>query len=113
MNPERLSASIDDLRKFTGRNLADYCDRSGSPAFRSALREEATADRSRRLWQPSKHPELIYSEGFLATKVTYLHNNPVRAGLVRSPEHWRFSSAGWYSSGGDDECDVVITSLWW
>jgi len=113
MNSERLIMTIDDFRKFTGRGLADYCDRSGPSAFKLALRDEATADRNRRVWQPSKHPEIVYSEKFLTTKVTYLHNNPVRAGLVRAAEHWRFSSAAYYCSGGNGEFDVPITVLWW
>jgi putative transposase len=25
-------------------------------------------------------------------KLEYLHNNPVKRGLVASPEHWRYSS---------------------
>ena len=99
-NYERLSETIDAFRKFTGRALADYCDRSGPPAFKLAIRDEATADRNRRVWQPSKHPEIVYSDHFLTTKVTYLHNNPVRAGLVESADHWRFSSAAHYASDG-------------
>ena len=26
-------------------------------------------------------------------KLEYLHNNPVKRGLVAAPEHWRYSSA--------------------
>jgi hypothetical protein len=26
-------------------------------------------------------------------KLEYLHNNPVKFGLVAAPEHWRYSSA--------------------
>ena len=26
----------------------------------------------------------------------YIHNNPVRRGLVSRPEQWEWSSAGWY-----------------
>lgn len=107
----RLARTIDDFRKFTGRSLADWCDSRGPEAFRRAIREAATADRNRRVRQPSKHPEAICSEQFLVTKVAYLHNNPVRAGLVRSPEHWRYSSAGYYA--GVPECDVEVGAFWW
>lgn len=30
-------------------------------------------------------------------KIVYIHENPVRRGLVREPEEWRWSSAGWAS----------------
>jgi len=109
----RLAGTVNDLRKFTGRELANWCDQHGPEAFRRATREDAGEDRDRRIWQPSKHPEAVRSEEFLNTKIGYMHQNPVRAGLVRQPEHWRFSSAGWYASGGEEEADVSITWLAW
>lgn len=112
-DPDRLRSTVDEFRKFTGRRLADLCDTHYPQAFKAAIREEATADRSRRVWQPSKHAEATRSEEFLTAKVNYVHNNPVRAGLVRQPEHWRFSSAGYYASEDMEDCNVTITSLWW
>lgn len=109
----QLSQALDEFRKFTGRNLADWCDKHAPEAFRRVLREEAPDDRTRRLWQPSRHPESVYSNEFMNTKVDYVHSNPVRAGLVRYAEHWRFSSAGYYASGGTEDCDVNITCLEW
>ena len=39
------------------------------------------------------HPQAITSDEMMEQKLTYLHNNPVKRGLVASPEHWRYSSA--------------------
>jgi hypothetical protein len=33
------------------------------------------------------------SDRMMEQKLEYLHNNPVKRGLVASPEHWRYSSA--------------------
>jgi putative transposase len=33
--------------------------------------------------------------------VLYMHNNPVRRGLVANPEDWYWSSARWYAGFGD------------
>ena len=33
------------------------------------------------------------SDAMMLQKLEYLHNNPVKRGLVASPEHWRYSSA--------------------
>jgi putative transposase len=51
------------------------------------------------IWQPGYHDFNIYSEEKLREKVDYMHNNPVRAGLVESPEHWKYSSARFHLDG--------------
>ncbi|MCL4532611.1 MAG: transposase [Actinobacteria bacterium] len=46
-----------------------------------------------RFWQPEYYDRMIRSEEHLTKAVEYIHWNPVKAGLVREPEDWRFSSA--------------------
>ena len=48
------------------------------------------------VWQEGSHPEMILSEAMLNQKISYIHFNPVKAGFVTSPEHWTYSSAGFY-----------------
>ena len=110
---ERLARTLADFRKFTGRHLSDHCLRHGPKSFLETLRHQATADRQRRFWQPSRHPEAIQGERFWKQKLDYLHDNPCRKGLVRSPEHWRYSSAAWYASEGTQEGDVPLTAIEW
>jgi hypothetical protein len=55
----------------------------------------------------------IETEGFWQTKMDYLHQNPVRKGLVRQAEHWRFSSASYWESGGTIENDVLLSAILW
>jgi len=112
-NNERLAQTMTDFRKFTGRELSDWCERQGPPCFSQTLRDQATADRERRLWQPSRHPEAIMNERFWQQKADYLHDNPRRKGLVRSPDHWRFSSARWYVTEGAELADVPLTAIAW
>lgn len=45
------------------------------------------------LWQHENHPVLLDRNDMLDERIHYLHNNPVRAGFVRLPEHWHYSSA--------------------
>lgn len=108
---ERLEHTLADFRKFTGRRVSDLC--AGHRVFAQALREQATADRDRRFWQPSRHPEALLTERFWRQKLDYLHDNPCRKGLVRQPEHWRFSSAAFYLSDGQVPCDIPITPVEW
>lgn len=48
---------------------------------------------SHQVWQEGVHPQLITSDEMMLQKLEYLHNNPVKRGLVASPEHWVHSSA--------------------
>ena len=97
---ERLARTLTDFRKFTGRQLSDHCCKNGPKCFGQVLRDEAVADRERRFWQPSRHPESIIGERFWRQKLDYLHDNPRRKGLVRSPDHWRVFFRGLVYVGG-------------
>ncbi len=110
---ERLKQTLTAFRKFTGRQLCDYCEKHLPGCFPRTLREQATADRQRRFWQPSRHPIAIQKEPFWRQKVDYIHDNPRRSGLVRAAEHWRFSSAAWYLSEGQALVDVPLTPIAW
>src|SRR5262245_36665537 len=96
----RLISTLADFRKFTGRQLSDFSASHFPKCFTETLRAQATADRERRLWQQSRHPEAIQTEPFWQQKVDYLHDNRRRKGLVRLPQEWRWSSAAWHVSDG-------------
>ena len=110
---KRLERSLLDMRKFTGRQLADYCAKHLPTCFSDVMRIAAKADRERRFWQPTRHPEQIETERFWKQKFDYLHENPCRKGLVLRPEHWRFSSALYWRSEGQIANDVILTPLEW
>ena len=112
-DPERLSRTLTDFRKFTGRQLSDACANHFPQCFVDTLRQKAAGDRERRFWQASRHPEAIQSENFWQQKADYVHDNPSRKGLVRRADHWRYSSAGWYLSDGATAVDVPISPIMW
>jgi len=49
--------------------------------------------RSGTFWQREYYDRFIRDERHLKAAIEYIENNPVKAGLVRSPQEWRFSSA--------------------
>lgn len=98
---ERLKHTLDDFRKFTGRQLLDYADANLPNSFGQTFRENAKEDRQRKFWQSTQHPEGIFTEKFYRQKFNYIHLNPVRKGLVRSAVDWRFSSAGYWLGDGE------------
>ncbi|WP_396632669.1 transposase [Maribacter sp. R86514] len=44
-------------------------------------------------WQHHNNPIELWSNNVIKQKIDYIHNNPVVAGLVVSPEDWKYSSA--------------------
>ena len=48
---------------------------------------------TKQVWQYNDHAEEVYSPKFTHSKIQYIHNNPVEAGLVARPEEYIFSSA--------------------
>ena len=109
---ERLKHTLDDMRKFTGRQLADYCSRHMPRYYTEIFRKHAGDDRQRRFWQPTQHAEGIMTQKFWQEKVNYIHWNPVCKGLVRCPEDWRFSSAAFWLAD-KVENDVELVGLDW
>ena len=50
------------------------------------------------IWMKSNKPELIETNWFLEQKFNYIHYNPVKKQYVSLPEHWLWSSAGYYET---------------
>jgi putative transposase len=56
-------------------------------------------DYSEPIWQGKYYDFNIFSIKKSNEKLEYMHNNPVRAGLVEYPEDWLYSSCRWYMLG--------------
>jgi hypothetical protein len=53
------------------------------------------------VWQTRFDAVCIRYSSVLATKLHYIHNNPVKSGLVEEDWKWKWSSAAWYKKLGD------------
>ncbi len=104
---ERLRKTLIDFRKFTGRKLAGYIENTLPKSLTSVIRTKQLTDRERQVWQPSWPAEGLISEKFWKQKMNYIHENPVRKGYVQLPEHWRYSSAGYWVVGAEGDIPVV------
>jgi len=45
------------------------------------------------IWNYTDHPVALYSNSVIDSKMEYIHQNPVRAGLVTEAEYYKYSSA--------------------
>ena len=59
-------------------------------------------DRTYQFWERNSLSVEIWSEKVLIQKLKYIHENPVRAGLCRYPEEYKYSSALLYKTGIDN-----------
>lgn len=100
-----LSAILRDFKKFTANRILESI--TGNPESRRIwlLRHFSWRGRMNpnnkhyQLWQQGdNHPIELYSHRFIEQKITYIHDNPVRAGWVYKPEQYPYSSAGWYAN---------------
>lgn len=111
LNETALHTTLSDLRKFTGRQLADYIHRRYSQPISRILQKQDLVDRSRRFWSSGWHAQGLFSEGVLQQKVDYIHLNPCRKGFVNEPQHWKWSSAAYWSDG--KQVDLPIADVFW
>lgn len=58
--------------------------------------ESHSRNKNYQFWQYGNHPEEIYTNKFMWSKLDYIHLNPVRAGIVEKASHYVYSSASNY-----------------
>ena len=58
-------------------------------------------------WQQNSHPIEMSTNEILDQRLNYIHNNPVEAGIVLSPEHYFYSSAVNYAGLPEKLLDVI------
>lgn len=87
---ERLSTALQMLKQNVARKLRLP---EGSP-----------------FWEPRYYDFNVWGEAKRVEKLRYIHRNPVRRGLVKKPEDWKWSSFLHYATGRDGA--VEIESEW-
>lgn len=99
---EKLTDLIRDFKKFTAKTILEKI-RSEPESRREWMLERfklATKSHSRnkneQFWKYGNHPEEIYTNKFMWTKLDYIHQNPVKAGIVKKASDYIYSSASNY-----------------
>jgi REP element-mobilizing transposase RayT len=59
-------------------------------------------------WQHENHPVLLSNKEMYNQRLVYLHENPERAGFVKQPQDWKYSSAiDYYTGDGKGLLELV------
>jgi len=100
---ENLSDVIRDMKRHTSKKIVEAIlagDESRKDwllmIFRFAARKHSR-NNEYQLWTHENHAIEVFSNKFIKQKVEYIHNNPVRAGIVENPEDYLYSSARNYA----------------
>jgi REP-associated tyrosine transposase len=69
-----------------------------------------------RFWQARFYDFNVWTEKKRIEKLRYIHRNPVKRGLVQSPEQWPWSSYRWYLSGDKgpvkiNDTDILVMTI--
>ncbi|TKK71659.1 transposase [Ilyomonas limi] len=101
--PFQLSDIIRDFKKFTANQLLPLLQlpqesRSDwiMKRFEFAAREHQRNSHYQ-LWTHENHAVELFTPAFTQQKMEYIHNNPVRTGIVEKPEDYLYSSARNYA----------------
>ncbi|MFN2516418.1 MAG: transposase [Pyrinomonadaceae bacterium] len=94
----KLSIVLRYINGITSRRVIDHLKQRGHNASLQKLKHE-TKERAYRysLWDHHSNVFSITSEDMLMQKVDYIHQNPVRAGLVEKAEDYRWSSVRFWN----------------
>jgi putative transposase len=104
--PKTLSDIVRDFKKFTHNKMMPIVEskvESRSQWMTHQFNYYGSINpknEKAQIWINNSHPEECFSKEFTDSKINYIHQNPVRAGIVRSPEDYIYSSASNYAGKG-------------
>lgn len=101
-----------DFKKFTSKRIFKaILEHRGESRkkwmleiFRQAG-EKNSRNTNFQFWQQDNHPIQLVTPSFSRQKIDYIHNNPVKAGIVDKAEDYRYSSARDYAEGR--QCGLI------
>ena len=92
-----------DFKRHTATQLKNhFLEKDSGHPYVQAFKEVALAHRKDnrfQIWQERLYAHILLSEKRFHQKLDYIHMNPVKAGLVRRPEDYNWSSAIDFAGG--------------
>jgi putative transposase len=114
--PDKPSNLLRYIKGTVAHRVIEYLKEKNYQISLKKLRHEEWKRNHRySLWQQEKNVFSVISEAVFMQKVNYIHQNPVRAGLVERAIDYRWSSARyWQRCEADDEpLRVDIDQIEW
>ena len=108
-----LSDILRDFKKFTSKTITNRILTEPESRRKWMLNQFEFAGRhdprikNFKFWQDGNEPKEIHTNDFMFQKLHYIHENPVRAGIIEYPEQYLHSSARTYV-GHKGLLDVIV-----
>lgn len=102
-NENNMSGTIRDFKKYTSKAFIEIISLSDESRKEWMLRlfKHAAGRQNKagifQVWTHENHAIEVFGNTFIQSKVDYIHNNPIRAGIVRRAEDYKYSSACSYA----------------
>ncbi len=112
-----LSDTVRDLKKYSANQIIDRIKTSNESRKRWLLNEMAFAAKQHKrnthyqLWTHNNHAVETSTNYMMDQRLEYIHQNPVKAGIVEKPEDYLYSSARNYCDGMDVLIEIDLLDL--
>ena len=112
-----LSGFVRDFKNYTSKKILEFVLGDNESrrewmevvfAYHGKLKSKQTYQ----IWTHESHAEQVFSQQFIEQKVNYIHQNPVRNGLVVNAEDYLYSSARCYA-GMSGPLEVIALDFGW
>lgn len=95
-----VSDIMRDIKKYSAWDILGQIEKSDYEMLR--LFQDAAIgykNQKRKLWMPRFDDQVIRNAEMFWTKLNFIHNNPVKAGITMKSEDYKYSSARNYAFG--------------
>ena len=109
--PECISRFLLAVKMRASQRVKVHLRESGSRLLSRLTVRERPGRTVFRYWQEGPgYDRNLQTEGAVTASIEYIHLNPVRQGLCKSPADWRWSSARWHAAEGA-EVDAELPEI--
>jgi len=112
VNPKygTISDIMRDIKKFSAWQIFDILEECNNQNFLKIFQQSAEGikDQEKKLWMPRFDDEVIRNQQMFWAKLNYIHNNPVKAGLVNRVKDYKYSSARNYINKDQSVLEVDV-----
>ena len=112
--PHQIKDTIRDFKKFTSKKILFQIQNEPESRREWMLKifedeaEQSKKHKTYKFWQVGNHAIEVFTEKFIWGKINYIHENPVRVGLVKQQWDWVYSSASNYQ---DEESVLEVLKI--
>ena len=104
--PNKLQDIIRDMKSYISRRIRIELEQSTTESRKEWMTRmfmktglANSNNKDYQFWIRDNHPIKLADSNMLLQRLNYIHNNPVAAGFVAEPQHWKYSSTHNYCGG--------------